>query len=257
MKLHNVSSSLRHTRTKLTLALVSILAAVTVFDLHASEHEQEGSKIVMQGLSKEQKQIVADAKKAQGEKSYSDQERAAIELAIGAVKEQIPVSKDLVSHLRIRSMQWPDSSLGCSEEGMSYLQKVTVGYMVSFTFDEKIYTVHVGDDSAVVCDQFNDRMKERQKRAQSLISVYDAARVNLAEKLMVDPEKIELTKIKQETWPDSSLGCPITGQQYLQKPVKGFIINMSCSDKQYEYRVPLKGGDFISCKEIVSCHETE
>jgi len=258
MKSHNADRQYRPIRTKLAIALTSVLVAMTA--CAAPELESEPGKVEMEkfpGLTEEQAQVVAKAKEEQAAKSYSEQEQAAIDLAIRTVNESTSVSRDSISHLRIRSVQWPDSSLGCAEPGMQYLQRVTPGYMVSFTANEKIYTVHTGDGSAIVCERFNDLMTERQQRGRAVIKAHETARTDLAKRLMVDVEMIKVTTIKAETWPDSSLGCPVAGEQYVQGQVEGLIINMTCLNRQYEYRVTLGGGDFKSCQEIVSCHETE
>jgi len=216
-----------------------------------------GSEAVVQGLTEEQAQAVANARLKQAENQYSEREKAAIDLAIRTVNEREPVSKESVTHLRVRSVQWPDSSLGCGEPGVAYLQRVVPGYFVSFSANEKVYTVHVGDNSAIVCDKFNDLMTERQKRGRAAIMAHNNARADLAKKLNVDPEMITVTKMKTETWPDSSLGCPVAGEKYTQGPIEGLVIDMACRDRQYEYHVALDSGEMKSCKEIVSCYDTE
>jgi len=241
------------------LLVIAMATALMTFPVHASEPEPSTSdwQPGNMGLNKEQAQAIAKAREEQSAKSYSKQEQAAIDLAIRTVNEKTPVSRDSISNLRIRVIQWPDSSLGCAEPGVEYLQRVVPGYFVSFSTDDKIYSVHIGDGSAVVCDQINDYLVDRRKRGMSIISTYQAARIDLAKKLKVEPKQITVIKIQPETWKDSSLGCPVSGQQYQPGPIKGLRINMTCRDREYEYRTTLDGGDFVSCKEIVSCHETE
>ena len=246
-------------RPRLAILSASVLLAIT--GCAGAEPDPKpaagGSEAVIQGLTEEQAQVVANARLQQAENKYSEREKAAIDLAIHTVNEKEPVSKDSITHLRIRSMQWPDSSLGCGEPGVQYLQRVIPGYFVSFSANEKIYTVHVGDGTAIVCDRFNDLASERQKRGRAVITAHNNARADLAEKLKVDPEMITVTKMKSETWPDSSLGCPVAGEHYTQGPFEGLVINMTCRDRQYEYRVALDSGEMKSCKEIVSCYDTE
>ncbi|MDX2418631.1 MAG: hypothetical protein QNK19_14310 [Xanthomonadales bacterium] len=245
-------------RTIPTLAIVMASVFITCH-AYASEPESTIGEVesTITGLSKEQAQEIAKAREEQTAMSYTEKEQAAIDLAIGKVNQENPDSKDSVEHLRIRSVQWPDSSLGCPKPGVEYLQQVIPGYLVSFTANEKTYSVNIGDNNAIICDRIEEFLSARKMRGASVIKAHQAARLDLADKLMVDPEMVKVTKMKVETWPDSSLGCPVEGKQHLQEPVEGLIINMSCRDREYEYRVDLVGGDFISCKEIVSCHETE
>ncbi len=256
MKLQNIERPRRLTITKLAIAMTSVLLTMPAY---AAETEPAKADLdsVITGLSKEQAQEIAKAREEQAAKQYTSQEQEAIDLAISKVNQITPLSKDSVEHLKIRSIQWPDSSLGCPEPGVEYLQKVIPGYLVSFTSDEKIYSVNIGDNTAIICDRVIDFLAERKKRAESVISAHKAARFDLAEKLMVDPEIIKVVKIKIETWPDSSLGCPVAGKKYPEEPVEGLIINMTCRDRDYEYRIALGGENFVRCKEIASCHETE
>ena len=255
MKLQNIERRRRLTITKLAIAMTSVLVSLPAY---AAEPEPAKDELdsVIKGLSKEQAQEIAKAREEQAAKQYTSQEQEAIDLAISKVNQITPLSKDSVEHLKIRSIQWPDSSLGCPEPGVDYLHKMIPGYLVSFTVDGKIYSVNIGDNTAIICDRINNFMLERKKRADSVMKAYRSARLDLAEKLKVDPELIKVTKIKAETWPDSSLGCSGPVQEHQENPVEGFRINMTCRDKEYEYRVPLEGGDYISCKAIVSCHET-
>ncbi len=255
-----MSTDLRLLQSWLLAGLLVSLAACT-----AAEHQQhpepmttmnEGERTIM-GISEEQQQAIAKAREELSAKRYSEQDQAAIDLAIRTVNERTPVSRDSVSNLRVRPIQWPNSSLGCAEPGVSYLQRVIPGYVVSFNVEDKIYSVHIGDGSAVICDRINDYFAERRKRSMSIIRTYEAARVDLAKKLYVEAEQITITDIKQETWPDMSLGCPAAGEKYKAGPVEGLRIKMTCRDREYEYRSPLDGGDFVSCQKIVSCHETE
>lgn len=246
----------RLAKPNLAILSASVCLAVSSCATDPKPPAADASIPAISGLSKKQAQIVENARMKQAEQGYSEREEAAIDLAIRTVNQNEPVTRDSVTHLRIRSVQWPDSSLGCGEAGEAYLQRVISGYFVSFSANEKVYTVHVGDGSAVVCDKFNDMMAERRKRGREVIKAHNAARADLAEKLMVDPEMVEVTKIQSETWPDSSLGCPVDGERYTPGPVEGLVVEMTCRGRQYEYRVVLDSGEMKSCREIESCYET-
>ena len=218
--------------TTLTITIASALATIPSY---ASESEPPvgGPETKMSGLDTEQQKTVAKAGEEQAKKGYSKQEETAIDLAISKLNEKIPVSRDTISNIRIRSIQWPDSSLGCAEPGVEYLQVVTPGYLVNFKANEKIYTINVGGNRAIICDRINDFMLERKKRADLVLGASRAARLDLAEKLMVDPKLVKIIKIKPETWSDSSLGCPHSDNLNREGPIEGLRINMTCKDKQY------------------------
>lgn len=68
---------------------------------------------------------------------------------------------------------------------------------------------------------------------------------NLAVKLNLKKENIELVSAKQKEWGDSSLGCPQKGKLYIQSITSGYEIELSAKGKKYIYH----GG----LNRVVSC----
>lgn len=54
---------------------------------------------------------------------------------------------------QVNPMDWPNSSLGCPEKGMMYLDVITSGFHVEFDVGGKIYHVHTAERYAVVCQR--------------------------------------------------------------------------------------------------------
>ena len=52
---------------------------------------------------------------------------------------------------QVNPMVWPNSSLGCPEKGMMYLDVITSGFRVEFDVGSKIYQVHTAERTAIVC----------------------------------------------------------------------------------------------------------
>ena len=69
----------------------------------------------------------------------------------------------------------------------------------------------------------------------SLEKIVAQAKNDLANRLAIDPEQIELLKIASVTWPDGSLGCPQPGMEYTQVQVDGLLIRFRVMDSVYEY----------------------
>ena len=67
---------------------------------------------------------------------------------------------------------------------------------------------------------------------QSLLSL---AVNDLAQRLNVPPETIQLVKFEAVTWSDGGLGCPDPGMSYIQVPVDGALIVLQQGDNLYEY----------------------
>jgi len=58
---------------------------------------------------------------------------------------------------------------------------------------------------------------------------------DLASRLDLNPEHINLIGWNPITWPDSSLGCPQEGMMYAQAETEGFIIWLEAKDNLYRY----------------------
>jgi hypothetical protein len=72
-------------------------------------------------------------------------------------------------------------------------------------------------------------------------------RQDLAGKLKVAPEEIELVDAQPTEWSDSSLGCPQEGQMYAQAIVPGHRVVLQAGDKRYTYHTG--GGNWILCED--------
>jgi len=209
------------------------------------------------GVTQDQAETIAAARAAQNSPELSAGEKKALDMAIEKLEKDLDLSGQKFSRQRVYAVQWPDSSLGCPRKGVSYLQVITPGYLVSLTANGKVYTVHVGAGNAVICDRLTTGLEARRTQSQNVVKVYRAARVNLAERLKIDPSEITVTGMKPSTWEDSSLGCPQIGRKYEQLAVEGFVIRMECRGRHYEYHSDNDGKKFVSCDELESCYETE
>jgi len=65
--------------------------------------------------------------------------------------------------------------------------------------------------------------------------ILSLAVTELAQRLNVPPESIQLVKFEAVTWGDGGLGCPEPGMNYIQVPVDGALIVLQAGDYQYEY----------------------
>ena len=63
----------------------------------------------------------------------------------------------------------------------------------------------------------------------------DAATADLAKRLSVTQDAIEVISAQSVVWPDSSLGCPQPGMAYLQVPEDGALIVLQVNGINYEY----------------------
>ena len=61
------------------------------------------------------------------------------------------------------------------------------------------------------------------------------AKQDLAKRLSVNPDQIELVSFTPVTWPDGSMGCPEPGMMYTQVLVEGYRIQLRSGGRVYEY----------------------
>jgi hypothetical protein len=58
---------------------------------------------------------------------------------------------------------------------------------------------------------------------------------DLAERLSIDPDGIELVELKAVEWPDTGLGCPQPGKLYVQVITPGLRVLLEAQGQVYEY----------------------
>jgi hypothetical protein len=61
------------------------------------------------------------------------------------------------------------------------------------------------------------------------------AREDLAKRLGIPVEQIELITMESVTWPDGSLGCPEPGVEYIQVQREGTLIRLRADKHIYQY----------------------
>ena len=71
------------------------------------------------------------------------------------------------------------------------------------------------------------------------------AKEDLAKRLGIPVEEIELVSMEEVTWRDGSLGCPKPGMQYTQALVNGSLIMLSVDEHQYRYHSGRGGTPFL------------
>lgn len=69
----------------------------------------------------------------------------------------------------------------------------------------------------------------------ALQSLVDLARVNLAQKLGIEPDAVTVQRVEETEFPDASLGVPQPGQMYAQVLTPGYVIELAAGGQTYEY----------------------
>lgn len=181
----------------------------------------------------------ANAPAAQ-EKRLTEAEQAAVSVA----RKALPEAARAAGEPEVRSVeprQWPDSSLGCPQPGLSYLQVITDGYVVKFAGAGGEQEVRVAGESAVLCAQPVSGVARRpgsSSRVTNLDAMEKQAIADLAGRLNVAEAGIRVVRRIAQRWEDDSLGCAST-QPSTRGVVAGFRLVLDNAGRRYTYHTDL------------------
>lgn len=74
----------------------------------------------------------------------SDLEANLVKLAKLDLEQRFSIAPDEIKLIEVEEVVWRDSSLGCPQEGMMYLQVLTPGYLIVLHAGGKDYEYHAG-----------------------------------------------------------------------------------------------------------------
>ena len=76
-----------------------------------------------------------------------------VEKAKAHLANRLAVSTNKISLIEATSVTWPDSSLGCPQQGMVYTQVLTAGYLILLEQGGNTFEYHASSgDTIVTCD---------------------------------------------------------------------------------------------------------
>ena len=169
---------------------------------------------------------------------------ADVALARKALAADLGVAPDAIRLRSSREAQWADAVLGCAKKDEKPPAAATKGSEIVLEARGREYSVHVAGGRAVICGQSQSAGEERLDAAAALNL---AAKRDLAERLKIDPERIETRVLRRTTWPDTGLGCPQPGMSYAQMETPGFLIELRAAGRTYTYHADRKRA--VYCEE--------
>ena len=131
---------------------------------------------------------------------------------------------------------------------------------MSLQADGQIFSVHVGPGNAVVCgNALRERSGATEKEilqaeteaafalpeAPKLRELVLSARKDLAERLSIEPETVDLIEVTGVVRPDASLGCPKPGKVYPQVTREGYLVRLRVGKRVYPYHSGQDGAPFL------------
>jgi len=76
----------------------------------------------------------------------------AVAAAIADLAQQQAIQPDLIVVQSVEAVDWPDSSLGCPQEGYMYAQAITPGFLIVLDVEGQTFEYHTDlDDYVVLC----------------------------------------------------------------------------------------------------------
>jgi hypothetical protein len=151
--------------------------------------------------------------------------------------ERLGVSQDSIAVKEIKSVEWPDTSLGCPQPGTTYAQVITPGYEIVLRVKGQVYVYHTGGDSFVLCqdEKATEPTATMEKPKSQEAALVEQAKADLSNRLEVAQDAISLLSVEAVQWPDSSMGCPQPGMRYLMVVTPGYLIQLEVDSQTYEY----------------------
>lgn len=167
-----------------------------------------------------------------------------------AVAKELGLKSTDLTLLKSEEVQWPDSSLGCPQKGMHYLQVITPGWRVIFEDAAgKQYDVRAPETLRyhVICHNAADTGAAPPVDKKDFGSAKDAAVNALMAKLNVSREAISVVSVEAVEWRNSCLGCAAPGERCLMVITPGYRVQLESGGKSYSVHTNNSGSRAIVC----------
>jgi hypothetical protein len=174
-------------------------------------------------------------------------------LAIDRARETLRttgVDPSSLTVTRAEPITWPDSSLGCPQPGIQYLQVLTPGYRIEFHGAQGNYFVHVAANQSIVCTGetgSGTRLTRPIVPLRGIDLMTQRAREMLAAAVHAPAGEINVVGFEPQVWPDTGLGCP-SSTQAVPGRVSGFKIKLEHAGREYTFNTDLHR--VIACPAI-------
>jgi hypothetical protein len=180
------------------------------------------------------------------------------ELALQIASKHLSVPTDELEIVQIEPVEWRNSSLGCPQPGMEYLQVITPGHRALVRHESgTIHRVHMAGGGGLVCEDRPDKAAAKSPAPLPTFSrsqLEALARADLAHRLVAHAKEVSLVRTQPVEWPDATLGCvraEAASESGASKgSAKGYIITLAHRGREYTYHADLRG--VIPCPPIES-----
>ena len=178
-------------------------------------------------------------------------EAAEVTLVKEDLAQRLNIPADQIRVVRVKAVDWPDTSLGCPKPNMLYADVITPGFEIILEAHGQEYAYHTGRGSYVQCEgQWPVEAPTAPATpalSPEVAALADKARQDLSARAGVSAGDIAVESIQAVEWRDGSLGCPQPGMNYVMMITPGYLIMLEAKGQAYEYHASLN--DVVWCKD--------
>jgi hypothetical protein len=184
---------------------------------------------------------------------------ALFQLVVEDLAQQVSAPIDQIELVSIEAVDWPDAGLGCPDPATLYAPAVTPGFNMTIRVNGRLYEYHTdASQNFVLCEPKTGQLEPIPEDEINLgglqpgaVEILNQATADLAERLGVSVDDIQVAQVEAVVWPDGSLGCPEPGSMYTQALEDGMIIRLSVDSQIYQYHSGISRGPFL-CENAVT-----
>jgi hypothetical protein len=147
--------------------------------------------------------------------------------------------------VKAEAVVWNDASLGCPKPGEFYIQILVEGYWVVLQVEGVEYDYRASDSGNFILCEGNNMppITTPETGEQTENPLVMQAKEDLADRLKVRIDQIDLLKVVQAKWPYDSIGCPLPNGVTIDTSTPGYQILLNANDEQYLYHTD--GKDWV------------
>ncbi len=165
--------------------------------------------------------------------------QALVGLVMADLAQALSITDDAILLQSVEAVVWPDAGLGCIGEATPEVQAGGTGvegYRIVLQYQGRVYDYHTDTGRRFrLCQDTRAVQGEPIILDPILDALIDLARRDLAERLDLPQRRVFLVEVMPYEWPDTSLGCPLAGQEILPDPTAGYRIVLRVGQQNYIY----------------------
>lgn len=161
---------------------------------------------------------------------------AAMELARQDLAERLGLPINEIAIVSTEAVEWPDASLGCPKPGMMYAQVITPGYRIILEAGGKRYEYHSDRGKRVILCTEEGKPAPPAITPPSIEGLVELAKRDLAQRLGLSADEIDVVKVMEMELPIQNLGCP--GKRESEFTTRGLVMG-------YEIVLSAKGEEHV------------